>query len=408
MSRVAPLILHGALGGSAGERIVDAARRASTRDLVGRLRAAGAGEIHLITNDDAFAEILGKEDVTRFTPSSRSPFHVGRAIAEAVHARRLDGVVYFGSGTGGLLSEDQLAELLAFADDGAPAALLNNPFSVDFAAISGARHLAQTALPENDNALGFALVESGFACRALPRDLTTQFDLDTPTDAALLAATDRGGDHLRRCLLDLDLPTERIGAIQRTLTERSAHVYLLGRVNPKTWAWFESQVACRTSGILEGRGMRGYPTGRGTLLGSLLDATSPRALFDRLGTLCDAALIDCRPLLSPDGRLPPASDRFATDLLRIAEITDPRWASFAVAAAETPLPVLLGGHNLVCGGLYLLGESCWRDVDLARRLPVDPPAGSEERDERPYPRRFPGEDRSPSRGAHPDRGTATA
>ena len=408
MSDTAAIIMHGAAGTSPGERIVSKARQAAIRDLVDGLHAAGADRILLISNDLHVQEGLARCGVERFTPVHRSPFDAGQALQDAVREHRLRGFVYFGSGTGSLLHIDQLRDLVAFAAQEPRAALLNNPFSVDFAAVSGAQHLPDGALPPSDNALGFALAKAGYTCRALPRTLDTQFDIDTPTDACLLAATGRGGPHLRAGLRELRLPTGSVTAVLHRLVDRAAHVYLLGRVNPRTWAWFESQVACRTSGTIEGRGMRGYPTGRGTLLGGLLGATSPTAFFDRLGQLCSAALIDSRPLLSDDGLLPPAADRFSSDLLQAKQVADPRWAAFTASAAEASVPVLVGGHNLVSGGLYLLGEMCWHDTGLPRRLPVEDLNPGEESNERPYPRRFSGEDRSPGGRDHRERGAPPA
>jgi hypothetical protein len=37
-------------------------------------------------------------------------------------------------------------------------------------------------------------------------------------------------------------------------------------------------------------------------------------------------------------------------------ITDPWLRDFTEAAANTPIPVLLGGHSSVAGGLFVLSE----------------------------------------------------
>ncbi|UCF09834.1 MAG: hypothetical protein JSW65_07185 [Candidatus Bipolaricaulota bacterium] len=383
MADVAVVIMHGAHGTSHGEQVVEHARQAATEDLIVRLRAVGAGSIHLLTDAVSFADRVSALDVVPFASAKPAPFHAGGALQEAIRSLRPDGVVYFGSGTGSLLEEEELRGLLTFAAQPDPAALLNNPFSVDFAAVSGASRLLEMDLPQGDNAFGLALADAGWNCRALPRTAATQFDIDTPTDVALLAATATGGETLRTAVRHLDLPTEAIREVLDRLVDRKACTYLLGRVNPGTWAWFESNVACRTAGILEGRGMRGYPDRPGTVLGALVDRTSPEILFDRLGRLCDAAIIDSRPFLSPEGELPPAEDRFSSDLMAPAEVTDEHWRRFTEAAMTCDVPVLLGGHNLVSGGLYLLGDACWQGYELPRRLPTEPFEPTEEPHVRP-------------------------
>ncbi len=110
----------------------------------------------------------------------------------------------------------------------------------------------------------------------------------------------------------------------------------------------------------------------------LLD-DGPDAFFGRLAKACDAAWIDTRPLLAGMGSLPPAADRFASDLFLVEDILDPVWKSFTDAARRAPFPVVLGGHSLVSGGLYLAAEACWKGRNLLRRLHPEPFAWEKER-----------------------------
>ena len=109
------------------------------------------------------------------------------------------------------------------------------------------------------------------------------------------------------------------------------------------------------------------PFSRSTIL-----SDGAHVFFERLGEATDGAIIDTRPLLSDPGGFPSAHDRFASDLLLPDEIDDPAWRAFTRAAAASSIPVLLGGHTVVSGGLYLLAEACWKGRDLNRRLHPDP------------------------------------
>jgi len=44
---------------------------------------------------------------------------------------------------------------------------------------------------------------------------------------------------------------------------------------------------------------------------------------------------------------------------------DPFLRDFTRAALEAPIPVLLGGHSLMSGGLMALNEYAWKQRDIA-------------------------------------------
>jgi hypothetical protein len=120
--------------------------------------------------------------------------------------------------------------------------------------------------------------------------------------------------------------------------------------------------------LVEERGLRiasaaaalGRPNRRPprSLLGELLDRDGPASLGSHVAALADGALVDARVLLAhrlgADERAwPPAEDRFASDLLFAGAIGDPWLRALTAAAAESPVPILLGGHSLVGPGLRL-------------------------------------------------------
>jgi hypothetical protein len=377
MGRICAVILHAPSGRSPGERLVEQSRKASARDLVETLVRAGVKRIHIVTPDEEFGRDLATRGV--LARASAEPFHFGRTLQELIAEQEIDGLLYFGSGSGVLLSESNVRDLVTFAEKRGRRALFNNFYSCDFAAIAEAQGLREVALPAIDNSLGFALANAGYACFVLPRDAATQVDIDTPTDLVLLATAEQGGEELRAFLEQQELSHPAIGPLLERLVDRRAHLYLIGRVNPLTWAHFEKEVACRTSGLVEGRGLRAYPDRPGTVLGKVIEDIGPASFFRRLAHLADGAIIDTRALLAQGGTLPPASDRFSSDLLRPELVKDSSWAEFTAAAIEAPIPVLLGGHSLVSGGLYLLAGTCWKGKDLPLRLHPNSIAWTKER-----------------------------
>ena len=91
--------------------------------------------------------------------------------------------------------------------------------------------------------------------------------------------------------------------------------------------------------------------------------------------LGQAAFLDDRVLWAHCKVWPPASDRFNSDLYRPRDVVDPFVRRFTEAAMSSPVPVVLGGHSLVSGGLYVLVEAAWArsGIDL-ERLVSDAPS----------------------------------
>lgn len=378
MKRIVAAVFHPPMGTTEAERFVEAGRLASTDDLIRALRPS-VDEIIVVTPDGDAAEPFRSLDVRLVHPDRDCPFHLGDTLKRLVHEHGIDALLYFGSGSGGLLSSDSIDTLTAFAERDDPGVLFNNFYSCDFAVFASASAVLTSSLPKDDNGLGFALSDVGIPCFPLLRSVETEFDIDTPTDLLLLRSSGRGGASMRRFLKTSTFEHPTLPAVCEHLADRSSFVHLSGRVNPTTWGAFERQVACRTAGVVEGRGMRAYGDSRPLLLQRILREDGPTAFFERWAEITDAVVIDTRPLLTIDGRLPSASDRFASDLFRAEEVVDPRWRVFTQAAVDAPIPVLLGGHSLVSGGLYLLAMASWKGRDLVRRLHPEPFPGRNDR-----------------------------
>ncbi len=373
MKRVAAVIFHAPCGDSLGERIVETARISSVVQLVARLKGSALERIIVASPEPVLPEPLRPSGIEHYQTLC-APFHFGQAAQEIIDHCGVEGMVYFGSGSGVLLPEDELARIVEFVRTSRTGAVFNNFYSCDFAGIADARRLAAIRLPATDNALGFALADAGIPCYALRRSASTQFDIDTPTDVQLLATSvsqSRLAADLAPALQGLPEHPHLRAALAR-LSQREATTYLVGRLSPLTWGHFEREVACRTGGLVEGRGMRSASTSHTAWLRQFIATEGPKAFFDRLERAADAAWIDSRPLLAETSTLPPPAERFASDMFRKEEISDPLWRAFTEAALQTSIPVVLGGHSLVSGGLYLAAQACWKARDLPRRLHPEP------------------------------------
>ena len=109
-----------------------------------------------------------------------------------------------------------------------------------------------------------------------------------------------------------------------------------------------------------------------SLLAFHLQEVGCERFFAEFAELADAACIDTRPLLAHLRIVASREDRFLSDLGRPEEIEDAFLKEFTQAANDAPIPVLLGGHSLIAGGLMLLNEAAWREEDkriLSERSP---------------------------------------
>jgi len=111
---------------------------------------------------------------------------------------------------------------------------------------------------------------------------------------------------------------------------------------------------------------------RAATLDSLERALSTGA-FAYAVLVADATFLDSRVILAHLGLEPSRADRFLSDLGRYEEIEDPFLRQLSEGAARAAIPVALGGHSLVSGGLMALIDHAWQEHDrvLQQRGGVD-------------------------------------
>jgi hypothetical protein len=342
-------ILHAEPGPGAGplEAWVAAARAALAERHAAAFTQAGADDV---------AIVRGPPDDVSF----------GARVRSIVTEARPAGLVVLGSGAIPLARDADVAAFVATAATLDRVALANNRYSADIVAISCAEALAELPDLPSDNALPRWLEEvAGYRVQDLRRSWRLGIDVDGPLELAVLEATPPMG-------VDLGRVRERLASVRAVARGRRSELLLAGRMSVRTLAWLERGVPCRIRALIEERGLRAASLlaqretsnprhaqrAVATALGMVLDAAGP----DALGTVCarlgDAAIIDSRVLLAhrlgADERLwPPAEERFASDLLLPDRIQDHWLRDLTEAAVTASIPVLLGGHTMVDGGLRL-------------------------------------------------------
>ena len=136
---------------------------------------------------------------------------------------------------------------------------------------------------------------------------------------------------------------------------------MAGRVGSFVWSRLETDTACRCRVVSEGRGMRadGWGGGGKSILGYLLESSGVSGFFDKLSEMGDAVFLDTRVIFNHAGKSFSASDRFYSDMLKAESVADPWLREFTLGAREAAIPVILGGHSLVSGGMLALIDAAW-------------------------------------------------
>jgi hypothetical protein len=364
-SRPTLVAFLGGLGASDAERFVADARWAATRDSIEAALAGGCGRAILVVDRPAPFDLPRGVSLD----VDKDDFHFGRRLSDVIRKHSLSHVVYMGGGSMPLFESPDFACISEAVARGKT--ITNNRYSSDMVGwIVTDDTLPAIEAAGRDNSLVSLLVETGVAVEELPRTPESLFDIDAPTDIAVLRLTGRGGPHLREYVSGVDIDLIQYERALPLFLSREHQVVVAGRVGSHTWRYLETETACRVRLFAEERGMeadrRAEAGDARSLLGYYLDVVGVERFFDTLATLGDAAFLDTRVLAAHAGARPSREDRFRSDLGRWGEVEDPFLRELTRAAAGAAIPVLLGGHSLMSGALMLLNETAWRRRDEGR------------------------------------------
>jgi len=356
------VILEGAPSAmSPVEQMVQKVRRSVVLDNINKFsELPQISEMILATNDNELAESSSPKCKIHFYNSDQG-FHFGSHFTDIVNSHRIRKVFYLGGGAGLLLTRPEVEKMCADVAGQEEIFLANNFFSSDFVAFTPAKVVNTIKMPQLDNLLAYLLREEG-GLRNVPIEPTcgTNFDIDTPADILMLSLLPTLRGHTSKTIESLSLPVETLSRLRAVLRDRNKELMLFGRVNPAVVSYFEKQIQCRIRVFSEERGMKAR--GRvereevGSLFTSYLEEIGISQFFRMLSRFCDAALIDSRVIFAHMKKKVTRSDRFLSDIGEYNAIKDEFVREFTRGACEASIPIVLGGHSLVSGGLWVLGE----------------------------------------------------
>ncbi|HEY8417213.1 MAG TPA: hypothetical protein VIK93_04145 [Limnochordales bacterium] len=361
------VIFEGGPAASDPERMLQDVRSAIVLEHIEKAQAAGTfGAVIVCTDRPELAQAAAALGAQAELDAPDAAFHFGRRLQRLVRERSLEAVCCMGGAAGPLMTVEELAGIGRLLAAGAPVVAANNIYSADIVAFAPAQAILAIEPPPIDNTLATALHHgAGLPLVALPRSLGLHLDVDTPTDLLVLAVHPATGPRVRARLAAWRLDVDRVQRAKAALVDPHVDVFLYGRINAPLFTYLDQHSRCRIRLLSEERGMKALGRdARGevrAILGYALEALGAAGLFRCLETLCSAAFLDTRVLLAHARRQVSTADRFYSDLGRPERIEDPWLAELTAAAVASRIPVILGGHGLVSGGVWALLDAALQE-----------------------------------------------
>jgi hypothetical protein len=346
------------------EQVLGGAHQSAARDLLETLLRTGmVGRAVVATDDPAWGNTLTDLPVDVDLDPPGESFHFGRRLAGLIERYDARRVLYSGGGSAPLLSAERWAEVLTCLADSERLAVTNNLHSCDWVGVVPATEAVPlVARQGDDNAMAWALANDGrLPVQSLEASAATRFDLDTPTDLLVAQRHPGAGPRLRGFLGGLGWVGSQVDAVLTVMAREGGSLAVGGRASAAAWAALERATQCWVRVFAEERGMRASGRqGRGevrSLLADYVALAGVEGFFDELSELVDAVLLDSRVILAARDSWPSTADRFNSDLHRWELVEDSFLREFTRAAAGAQVPVVLGGHSVVAGGLMALVEA---------------------------------------------------
>lgn len=329
-------------------------------------------EVLLVTSHEDLIEPARQLGARVCQDNPTVSFSFGSRLYEVTREYADDAIIYTGGVAGPLLSVSDWQWVASTLLAQEVAVMVNNPVSADIVGYTPGSLLTSIQLPSRDNFLGYLLKEAGAPRIMMPNVAQVNFDIDTSTDLLILSLQKNLGFRTRKALDDWGQNTERLLKAQKTFQEKGAEIFLAGRIGAPLIAYLNANFKVRLRLISEERGMKALGReDRGevrSLLALLLKGMSIEEFFIFLEQTSSAAFIDTRVLFAHWQGIS-AADRYYSDLGLIDKIQNKKVKQFTEATLVAGIPVILGGHSLVSGGLRLLTEPLLEQTPTIPVLP---------------------------------------
>lgn len=326
-----------------------------------------ADDIFAASNSKEFLkEINGGVNINAEYLNTKRAFSFGKTVKKLINKYSWDKLFYIGAGAGPLLTKSEITNIASKIKSKENIIIANNFYSSDFFAFSPAKAWNKVnPLPSTDNPFAYKLKEEGnlVGVKVNP-SCGTFLDIDTPIDLAVLNMHSGCGKHTREFLKTggdtFDRAVEKIKKTLKYFYDPFSEVFIFGRVGSIVPNYIMTKAKCRFRLISEECGMKAWGRQEKGLvysfLGELIEKEGMKKFFKNLSKNSKAAFIDTRVLFAHKKLDVSRADRFYSDLGIYEKVNMPFVKEFTYEAANADIPVILGGHSLISGGLYTMME----------------------------------------------------
>lgn len=344
------------------------------------MRVSQLGRVLVVTSSEDHQELAqelhkmqvadraegGTDKLQLVNSSNDGSFHLGTVLQNLIQKYQLDRLLVSGGTALPLITVEELDQYVSRLISQDNFVLTNNPQSGDIVLFHPGQIVDNLPPVASDNQLSNHLrYAAGLPQELMEKSTATLFDIDTPADLILYyMLTGEPSWFMEEYGWLFSRMKEKLTELTKVAATDYRELILLGRVSGNIISYINEHLYVRLRIFSEERGMKAL--GRisenkvESLMGQLLEDLGPDALFSYLEQIGDAGLLDTRVMFYHQGRGLPGTgeqadlDRFYSDLFMYEYVKDPVLKEFTKRAYESPLPVVMGGHSLVSGGIYAL------------------------------------------------------
>lgn len=357
------IVTTGVEGNSKGEEKLNRGLEENTLDILYQTKDLPQLDSRiLVTNSERLLDKTRSLYPNLEVRKSGKDFHFGESLYGAIEEFDLEKALYVGGGSATLLGREEFSGLVEFLRTHEESSISNNFYSADLLGCTPAPRLLETTPPEKDNELGWLTRDVNLTPYELERSSRTQLDIDSPVDLLPLKFSDQTGPRLSDFVDTLEWGKTRIKEILPQFTDQDSRIVIYGRLGGSTFSKLENEAACQVNVYSEGRGSYSeLESGDSipSLGGNLLESLGPENFIERLTDQGTGLFLDTRVLFDYRGQWPSRLERFSSDLLEPEKIDTRYLRKLTEAALNSEKPVVLGGHSIISGTLYLLSDVAW-------------------------------------------------
>lgn len=310
----------------------------------------------IIVGDENFQKKIEKFNFLIFEKIEKD-FNFGKSLLKIINKYSLDKIFYFGAGSCYFLNIDELKFISEKTVKGQ--FISNNLVSSDFISFSSSDLNREIILnfPNIDNYFSsYLMSKTSLKYLKMPVSLGSIFDIDTPNDIAILSKiTDnsgRVGEYISNSIFkNIDL-----NKFIKILSSKSSEIFVYGRINPLNLYMAERNIPCKIRFLSEERGLKIRGRASASLLEYIFQSENFDIFFKLFENICDGGIFDTRAVFSLFAGEYEQEDLYLSDMKMWEKIKNPFIKSFTKRVSESELPIILGGHSVVNGGLMALSN----------------------------------------------------